>query len=69
MGFPCSHPENAGEFAGKNACYANKTHEQGTTRRRPGEAIDWLRWSGDAAKLSQEWFRGVLRGHSQAFAR
>ena len=22
--------------------------------RRPGEAIDSLRWSGDAAKLSQE---------------
>jgi dihydrofolate reductase len=25
----------------------------------PGEAIDWLRWSDDAAKLSQESFRGV----------
>src|SRR5215218_10246538 len=25
----------------------------------PGEALDWLRWSDDAAKLSAESFRGV----------
>jgi dihydrofolate reductase len=25
----------------------------------PGEAIDWLRWSDDAAKLSAETFRGA----------
>ena len=25
----------------------------------PGEALDWLRWSNDAAKISMESFRGV----------